>query len=225
VPTIFTLTCVATHAENAKPTQSEPTEVVVFGSVVQHSADTVSEAPEQGGEFPVGPLRMSAIAAPSTNTTVASSDQTPKSGAGNVLARARSKTTAKQVISRKGTRSLTLTRQALSYRGAPYRWGGCSVRTGIDCSGFTRYLYERQGIELPHSAKSQFEKGRPVEITELRPGDLVFFNIGGSLTHVGMYIGEGKFIHASNPAKGIKVDELSARFYAPRFAGARRYTS
>lgn len=128
-------------------------------------------------------------------------------------------------LSRKGARRQTLTRKALSCRGFPYRWGGSRLKSGVDCSGFTRYLYLKLGIQLPHSARLQFSKGTPVAVLEMMPGDLVFFNTKGPLTHVGMYIGDGRFVHASNPKRGINIDRLASRYYKPRFAGARRYTS
>lgn len=119
-----------------------------------------------------------------------------------------------------------LCREALSYRGSSYSWGGSTWREGFDCSGLTRFLYLAEGIALPHSAKLQYRLGQPVTIAGLKPGDLVFFNTTrGLLTHVGMYIGNDKFIHASNEKKGVRIDSLSNRRYKSRFAGARKYTS
>jgi cell wall-associated NlpC family hydrolase len=112
---------------------------------------------------------------------------------------------------------------ALSFRGSAYVWGGMSTRYGFDCSGLTRFLYLKEGIDLPHSAKLQFQLGRPVSVSELKVGDLVFFNTTGPLTHVGMYIGDGKFVHASGSRRGVRIDSLSGPFYKKRFAGARRY--
>lgn len=115
-----------------------------------------------------------------------------------------------------------LTREALSCRGLPYTWGGDS-RMGFDCSGFTQYLYEKRGIKLPHSAKLQFKKGAPVAKGDLKEGDLVFFNTRGPITHVGMYIGNGKFIHAANPRRGVVISSLDDAYYTRCYAGARRY--
>ena len=120
-------------------------------------------------------------------------------------------------------RRTQLARKALSFRGTRYVWGG-DGRTGFDCSGFTQYLYAERGIKLPHSAKMQFALGTPVSRAELQPGDLVFFNTRGPLTHVGMYIGDGKFIHAANPRRGVVVSRLDSPFYSRCYAGARRYT-
>ena len=114
--------------------------------------------------------------------------------------------------------------RAVSWLGTRYVWGGISKK-GVDCSGFTRLLYLSEGVRLPHSAKHQFKLGRAVARTALLPGDLVFFNTRGPISHVGMYIGNGKFIHAANPTRGVRIDSLSSRYYSKRFAGARRYKS
>ncbi len=115
-------------------------------------------------------------------------------------------------------------RTAYSYRGTPYRWGGSS-RSGFDCSGFTSYLYRRQGVGLPHSASAQFRMGHKVGRGELKPGDLVFFEtVHKGISHVGMYVGNGHFVHASSRRSGgVRVDSLESGYYRERFRGARRY--
>jgi cell wall-associated NlpC family hydrolase len=117
-----------------------------------------------------------------------------------------------------------LTREALTFRGTAYVWGGAS-RMGFDCSGFTQYLYAQRGVKLPHSAKLQFKMGKPIQKSDLREGDLVFFNTRGPITHVGMYIGDGNFVHAANPRRGVVVTALNSPYYLHRFAGARRYSA
>lgn len=112
--------------------------------------------------------------------------------------------------------------RALSWLGTRYVWGGLS-RKGVDCSGLTRLIYKSEGIDLPRTAKQQFKAGRPVPRKSLVPGDLVFFNTRGPITHVGMYIGNNKFIHAANPRRGVRIDSLGSAYYHKRFAGARRY--
>jgi cell wall-associated NlpC family hydrolase len=112
--------------------------------------------------------------------------------------------------------------QALKLRGSRYRYGGSS-RGGFDCSGFTQYVYKRMGVNLPHSSAAQFKCGEPVARKDLKPGDLVFFGRGSRYVgHVGIYIGDDKFVHASNPSRGVVVDSLSSKYYASRYRGARR---
>jgi cell wall-associated NlpC family hydrolase len=112
--------------------------------------------------------------------------------------------------------------RATSWLGTRYRWGGSS-KNGVDCSGFTRMVYKGEGIGLPHNARLQFKKGKPVARTAMIPGDLVFFNTRGPLSHVGIYIGHNKFVHAANPRRGVRVDSLDSSYYSRLFAGARRY--
>jgi len=112
--------------------------------------------------------------------------------------------------------------RALAYRGSRYRRGGIS-RGGFDCSGFTRFVYKKEGIVLPHSSSAQFSVGKPVSRNDLRSGDLVFFRTRrGRISHVGIYMGDGRFVHASNHRGGVKVDSLHSSYYAPKYCGARR---
>lgn len=118
-----------------------------------------------------------------------------------------------------------LSQKALSFRGTRYVWGGYG-RNGFDCSGFTQFLMAKEGVKLPHSAKQQFSCGAAVEQSDLQEGDLVFFNTArGPLTHVGMYIGNGEFVHAANPRRGVTINKLTDAYYANRYAGARRMTN
>lgn len=112
----------------------------------------------------------------------------------------------------------TLVRYARRYLGVPYSYGGTSPSSGFDCSGFTRYVYLHFGIALPHYSGAQFAMGRRVARAALRPGDLLFFD---GLGHVGMYIGEGRFIHAPHTGTNVSIDRLTG-WYTDRFDGARR---
>jgi cell wall-associated NlpC family hydrolase len=117
-----------------------------------------------------------------------------------------------------------LIREALRNRGKPYVWGGAS-RGGFDCSGFVVYLFKTmRGKTLPHSAAAQSRLGTPVRREELQPGDLVFFSTyRRGVSHVGIYIGENKFIHAANTRRDVRIDSI-AGYYANRLKGARRIT-
>jgi cell wall-associated NlpC family hydrolase len=119
--------------------------------------------------------------------------------------------------------SSDIVRTAYSYRGTPYVYGGSS-RGGFDCSGFTSYLYSRQGVALPHTARGQFAMGRKVDRSDLKPGDLVFFHtVTPGISHVGVYVGNGHFIHASSRRSGgVRVDSLDSGYYKDHFRGARR---
>lgn len=102
--------------------------------------------------------------------------------------------------------------------GVPYVYGGTSPASGFDCSGFTRYVYGHFGIELPHSSGAQSVLGRRIARTALRPGDLVFFD---DLGHVGIYVGNGLFIHAPHTGTTVSIDPL-AGWYDAAYDGARR---
>lgn len=113
---------------------------------------------------------------------------------------------------------------ALSLQGAPYRFGGTSP-AGFDCSGFVAYVYSSTaGVALPHSAEGMYSHGRPVAESELRQGDLVFYNTSKrSLSHVGIYIGNGQFVHAtSSNTKRVMISSMSESYWVKRFEGARR---
>ena len=106
---------------------------------------------------------------------------------------------------------------AMRYLGVPYVWGGASP-SGFDCSGLIMYVYAQVGVSLPHNAAMMYGYGSPVSISELQPGDLVFFS---GLGHMGMYIGGGNFIHAPHTGDVVKISSLSG-YYASSFVGARR---
>ncbi|MBW4085177.1 C40 family peptidase [Paenibacillus sp. S150] len=108
--------------------------------------------------------------------------------------------------------------------GTKYVAGGTSTN-GFDCSGFTRYVFDKIGINLPHQSGSQYQMGTAVSRDNIRPGDLVFFNTSGKgVSHVGIYVGEGKFAHAST-SRGVTISSLSESYYVNRYVGAKRIMS
>lgn len=112
---------------------------------------------------------------------------------------------------------------ALTYVGCPYVYGGTSP-SGFDCSGFMQYVARNNGITINRTATAQLQNGEYVERSNLQPGDLIFFGYGSSASHVGMYIGDGKFVHAQNSSTGVVITSLSQTYYDSRYLTARRIT-
>lgn len=118
-----------------------------------------------------------------------------------------------------------LVKTAQDFIGVRYLWGGTSSETGFDCSGLTMTVYQLNGLNLPRKSTRQFEVGSPVSSSKLQKGDLVFFAAKGKnkVSHVGVYIGDGEFIHASSRGKKIRVDSLSTASFSQRYRGGRTY--
>lgn len=113
-------------------------------------------------------------------------------------------------------------RTAKSYIGVPYLWGGSSPK-GFDCSGFVQYVFAKHGISLPRTTDTQYKEGTYVSKSKLQPGDLVFLQntYRDGISHVGIYVGDGKMIHASS-SKGVVISDLSTSYYVQHYYGARR---
>ena len=118
---------------------------------------------------------------------------------------------------------------AMNFVGVRYRRGGTSAQSGFDCSGFTRHVFEMSlGLALPHNADAQATAPGLVAVKreELKPGDLVFFNtLRRTFSHVGIYIGDNRFIHAPSSGKHVRTEDMSFAYWAKRFTGARRVES
>lgn len=113
---------------------------------------------------------------------------------------------------------------AMGFLGVPYKWGGSSAETGFDCSGFVRAIYEQSvGLMLPRQAEQQAAATQKIEKTDLKPGDLVFFNtMRRAFSHVGIYVGDGKFIHSPRAGSVVRVESMGLSYWQHRFDGARR---
>jgi cell wall-associated NlpC family hydrolase len=123
-----------------------------------------------------------------------------------------------------GEKASELVFTAMGFLGVPYRRGGSTVESGFDCSGFVRAMYQQTvGLILPRKAEQQAAVTEKIDRSDLKPGDLVFFNtMRRAFSHVGIYIGEGKFIHSPKPGGEVRVEDMALSYWSHRFDGARR---
>jgi len=119
----------------------------------------------------------------------------------------------------------SLVKTAKDFIGVPYLWGGASVDDGFDCSGLTMTVYQLNGLNLPRNSMRQFDAGDSISKNDLQKGDLVFFAKKGTrrVSHVGIYIGDGKFIHASSQGKKIRTDSLYTDYFTNQYMGGKSY--
>jgi cell wall-associated NlpC family hydrolase len=133
---------------------------------------------------------------------------------------------ASPLVQQMRDRATEMVMASMNFLGVRYVRGGNSAETGFDCSGFTRYVFEHSlGLVLPRRADEQARQAGLLSVarSELKPGDLVFFNtMRRAFSHVGIYVGEGKFIHAPRTGAEVRIEDMSAAYWAKRFNGARR---
>ena len=115
----------------------------------------------------------------------------------------------------------------LSSIGVDYKYGGSSHATGFDCSGLVAHVFrEGYGIQLPRNSIGQSQAGQPVSPEELKPGDLVFYNtLNRPFSHVGIYLGDGRFIHAPKTGSAVRIESLKSAYWIKRWNGARRIST
>jgi cell wall-associated NlpC family hydrolase len=132
--------------------------------------------------------------------------------------------TSESVVQQVSERTTDLISTAVGLMGIPYLRGGNSAESGFDCSGFVRYIYkETIGLVLPRSADQQANTTQKIDRSELKPGDLVFFNtMRRTFSHVGIYLGEGKFIHSPRSGASVRIEDMRIPYWNVRFDGARR---
>jgi cell wall-associated NlpC family hydrolase len=132
-----------------------------------------------------------------------------------------------QVRQSMGNKASELVFNAMGFLGVPYRRGGNTAETGFDCSGFVRAIFEQTaGLVLPRRAEQQAAATENIDKKDLEPGDLVFFNtLRRTFSHVGIYVGDGKFIHSPKPGAEVRVEHMGVAYWANRFDGARRVRS
>lgn len=129
-----------------------------------------------------------------------------------------------QVINTNQTMGEFIVKSASSQLGVRYQYGGASPNEGFDCSGLVMYSHHLNGITIPRKASEQFKQGKHINRTELNSGDLLFFKtIGQAVSHVGIYMGNNRFIHSPNSRKKVQTDTLANPYYMKRYVGARRY--
>ena len=130
----------------------------------------------------------------------------------------------RQTVGNVGNKASDLVVNAMGFLGVPYRRGGNTAETGFDCSGFVRAMYEQTvGLLLPRRADQQAAATEQIDKSELKPGDLVFFNtMRRAFSHVGIYLGDNKFIHSPRPGAGVRVEDMNVGYWQKRFDGARR---
>ena len=123
-----------------------------------------------------------------------------------------------------GDRTHELVFHALAFLGVKYHFGGTDPETGWDCSGYVSHVFSNAiGIVLPHNSVAMSGRGEPIGRADLQPGDLVFFHtLKHAFSHVGIYLGEQRFIHAPSTGKAVQISDMNARYWARRFNGGRR---
>lgn len=119
---------------------------------------------------------------------------------------------------------LTVVKTAKKMLGVKYRYGGTHPRRGFDCSGLVQYSHKAAGVHLPRTTGQQYRASRPIQRRYLKPGDLVFFKtaVSRAVSHVGIYLGNSKFIHAPSSGKRVKINSMKERYWRKRFTGAGR---
>ena len=128
------------------------------------------------------------------------------------------------LIERVSTGAHELALNALSLIGIDYRYGGNDPETGFDCSGMVRHVVRNAlGLDLPRTARDMAQLGKRIPLDDLKPGDLVFFNtMRRAFSHVGIYLGDNRFVHAPSSGGQVRIEDMSARYWVARFEGARR---
>ncbi|HEY6326313.1 MAG TPA: C40 family peptidase [Candidatus Cybelea sp.] len=187
--------------------------LLIGGSSALARADSASGSPQldyTGSSQAASAQSLSPDVAEWTSHLIFSAPQRHRLGIGRF---------AGGVLARTSRMATALTRSALRFLGVPYSFGGTST-SGFDCSGFVQHVFAMLGIALPRTADAQYDAGHRA-VGGPRPGDLVFFDTYGGVSHVGIYLGEGKFVHASS-SHGVMVSHLSESYWAARYVGAKR---
>ncbi len=207
----------------AEPSQSAPTPTPTPATYTVKSGDTLwdiaaAHRTTVAQLIALNHLRSDALSLGQTLLITGQADQASKLAAQNAPAPTPSRSA--------GTSRSEVLQYAARYLNTPYKYGGATP-AGFDCSGFVQYVYKHFDISLPRTAAAQATAGVRVDKANLSPGDLVFFNTEGSgISHVGIYVGNGRFIHSSSPnSGGVIYTSLGESFYSKSYAGARRLSN
>lgn len=221
----------AVHAQTAP--------VDVDGASSPASADVVLAAPAPASKPVMASVKEKAAEAATATLSallprLAASDTLPLVDRSAMVAGDISKLLAAYDLSKEGVVSQeqqggkvnAVLQRALALMGTPYRWGGTSPDSGFDCSGLVGYVFRTAlGIELPRVSRDMASKADAELVAareELRQGDLVFFGLKGRINHVGIYVGEGRFLHSPSSGKDVRVDSLITGYWANRYLSGRR---
>jgi len=116
-----------------------------------------------------------------------------------------------------------IAQRAMAFIGTPYVYGGADPR-GFDCSGLVYFVHGQLHVPVPRTANDQFKQSKAVDPFDVRPGDLVFFRLEGRVSHVGIYVGDGRFVHAPQSGRTVSLNSLEEEFYRARYVGAGRFS-
>jgi cell wall-associated NlpC family hydrolase len=189
-----------------------------FGALL---ATTGARADEASNSSAVQALVNPSVPSGATPVAFAPGDPAPTEATPGLPTQPR---TAKSFLSGVASKAGDVVVGALNMIGVRYRWGGNTPDSGLDCSGFVRYVFrDTLGMTLPRRAEEMSRVGEKVKMSELKPGDLVFFNtVRQTVSHVGIYIGDNKFIHSPSTGSTVRVDNLDNAYWEKRYTGARR---
>jgi cell wall-associated NlpC family hydrolase len=173
----------------------------------------ISKADPVSQTAPSAAASVLALPAPAA---IATPDTAPLSAQLAILQKAKDAPTSPSLVK-------TVLQRAISLLGTPYRWGGSSPESGFDCSGLVGYVFRTIGIDLPRVSRAMADEGTKVASRDaLAEGDLVFFGKRGHIDHVGIYVGEGKFVHAPRTGRDVTVSSLTSGYWAQKYLEARR---
>lgn len=138
------------------------------------------------------------------------------------IARALAERPARNQATRRPPAGIGVADLAMQMVGIPYRYGGMTPEQGFDCSGLVHYSYARNGISVPRTSQAQFDASRKISLSQAGAGDLLFFSESRKISHVGIYLGDGRFVHAPTTGRTVSIGELDNRYYREHLVAVGR---